>query len=249
MITDRKKQNQKRVKRMKTIQKIALFAMLTITSMAFAEKKDRVRLNNEYGSDVIATVYWQHKNKSGSFFDKKTSVILPAKISMGLKAPVSGYRAFKIEVVPASNQVLRTLEISAQFAGLGMILTGTGGGASVGIPLILGATLTSLLASTIAAETNKKILKTHKNKFFVIESTRRKSMNLIQEEINVKLYKSEEDFNEEVAKDEERNGIEEMPTVQAEDVIVIEETSGGLVVLSQEQAAEQNALAVEVQAA
>ncbi len=105
---------------------------------------DRVRLSNEYGSDVIATVYWQHKNKSGSFFDKKTSVILPAKISMGLKAPISGYRAFKIEVVPASNQVLRVLEVSAQFTGLGMILTGTGGEASVGIPLILDATLTSL---------------------------------------------------------------------------------------------------------
>ncbi len=74
-------------------------------------------------------------------------------------------------------------------------------------------------------------------------------MNLIQEEINVKLYKSEEDFNEEIAKDGERDSIQEMPTVQAEDVMVVEETSEGLVVLSQEQAAEQNALTVEAIAA
>ncbi len=147
---------------MKNFKKL-LLCLLSITSTIslIAENKQQIRLSNLYGQEVLVHMNWRY----GTFSQSNDVIIKPNQKNLLIKAPISGYKLFSIDVTPSIN--LATLSLGA-------------------VP--------GSIAYGVTHSMNHHTIRHHGNTFFVIEKEKKNSKIASQKQINIKGYKNQAEY-------------------------------------------------------
>jgi len=168
---------------MKKLNTILLYLLsIASTISIIAVNKEQIKLSNRYGDDVLIHMQWRY-----GILSKQSDIIIKKNENRSIKAPVSGYKLFSIDVTPSVN--LATFAI---------------GGAS------------SAIAYGVTHSMNHHTIRHHGNKFFAITKENKKSQISSQKQIKIQGYKTKEEYDKasninEVAKEDDK----EVPKVKA----------------------------------
>lgn len=84
---------------MKKFNTILLYLLsLASTISIIAVNKQQIKLSNQYGDDVLIHMQWRY-----GMFSKQSDIIIKMDENRSIKAPVSGYKLFSIDVTPSVN--------------------------------------------------------------------------------------------------------------------------------------------------
>jgi len=189
--------------------KLLIAALLfSSTAALFAENKQQVIFSNNYDTEVTINLVW--RNKSFPYNARKSEVTIKKnQQNKMIKAPVSGFKLIHVRVIPTKNA---NTNYRIHLAGSSMSGGGgfaAGAGISTANPaLIAGGAVTAgtgIAISTLAAADgvlqNSQSIQAHNYKFFVIEKHKK--------HIKIKGYKSEQHYQDEVAKTQSADAAED----------------------------------------
>jgi hypothetical protein len=181
---------------MKNLNIKLLVCLLSVASTMsiVAVNKQQIRLSNHYGENVLVHINWKYGIAS-----KPTDLILlTGRKDFLVKAPVSGYKLFSIDVTPAKN--LASLAVSP-------IGYAAGGGIAYGVTHYM----------------NHHTIRAHGKNKFIISKDKKKSQIASQRQIDIKGYTDEKYGN--LNKNEETVVVDTDPeTANSSDYQVVVDT-------------------------
>jgi len=166
---------------MKNFKKIVLCALSLLSSTAaFArENKEQIHLSNQYGREVLVELNW--RMKAWPHTHRSTDLILKSnRNNFLLKAPISSYELYSIDVAPAVN--VKSLHDIAKFGSTTSRMLGSTGDS---------------IASSIARSLNNHRMHAHSHKYFVIKAEKHNSKVAGQKQITIHGH-NEEEYNREI---------------------------------------------------
>jgi len=163
----------------------ALFGTISIVAV---NNKQQIRIINNYGQHVLVHTNWRY----GALSIPGDSIISPGE-NKGyiLKAPISGYTLFSIDVTPAQNLTAVTA------GGVGLIA------GDAALPVAAGA---AGIAYGVTHSMNHRTIRAHGNNFFVIEKSKKNSQISSQKQIEITGYKGRSEYSKSLeSKNNEQN--------------------------------------------
>jgi len=177
---------------MKNFKKLLLCLLSVASTISLvAVNKQQIRLSNQSKDKTIANrnvlVHLTWRMKKAPHTMRTTDVILRSdRKDFVIKAPISGYNLFSIDVTPAIN----------------LASLGAGGAAFLrGNPLISStAAIYAGIAYGVTHSLNHHTIRAHNSKFFVIETEKKNSQIQSQKQVKIKPYATKEEYDKAIGK-------------------------------------------------
>jgi hypothetical protein len=194
---------------MKNIKKLTMLALLIISAESlFAENKARIYVTNHYGDDVTLHLTWRAKSFMGVSalaslnFDRHQDVTLKEHYeNYEFVAPLSAYQLYEIDATPSVNvtgkeEMKMVTDVTQNYA---YEMNPSLGNPQTRATADFANAMTDI-GYAITKSLNSDIVKAHKNSFFIIANTHRKSGIPGQDKIVIKEFASKKHYDQQVAK-------------------------------------------------
>jgi len=206
---------------MKKLHKLLLcFLSIASTISIIAENKQQIRLSNQSKDKSIANrnilVHLTWRMSKAPHTMRTTDVILRSdRKDLIIKAPISGYKLFSIDVTPAIN--LASL-------GVGGVAFLRGNALISSVSAIYGG-----IAYGVTHSLNHHTIRAHGHKFFVIATENKNSQIQSQKQVNIQGYTTLEEYHKVIGKVETIELDEISASFQEEDNQLIDKSKESVV--------------------
>jgi len=165
------------------VKKLIVSCLLSIgiVNSITAVNKQQIHLSNQShdasaNQEILVHMTWKYGGQL-----RYSDVILKAhRDDLMVKAPISGYKLFSIDVTPAIN-----------LASL-----------AAGLPIIGAVAPAAGIAYGVTHSLNHHTIRSHGNKFFIVDTEDKKSQIASQKQVRIHGYKTQEEFNKIIGKDQ-----------------------------------------------